>query len=143
MLYKDVCLLHLYLFVVQLDFMRVQLVKMSKGTKKQKSTVRKSSLHTFNTELTTSRLHLHFIGVEVVEDGTEGQAVPPGRAEVGDLYPPVLSGDVLTPLEQRLAGVHQVLRSRVTLVCVCVRVTGVKSCERQPRRRRLSHQPPL
>lgn len=35
MLYKDVCLLHLYLFVVQLDFMRVQLVKMSKGTKKQ------------------------------------------------------------------------------------------------------------
>lgn len=79
-----------------------------------------SSLHTFNTELTTSRPHLHFIGVEVVEDGTEGQAVPPGRAEVGDLYPPVLSGDVLTPLEQRLAGVHQVLRSRVTLVLVCV-----------------------
>lgn len=44
-----------------------------------------------------------------MKDGAEGQAVPPGRAEVGDFYPPVLVGDVLTPLEQRLAGAHQAL----------------------------------
>lgn len=47
--------------------------------------------------------------MEVMQDGTEGQAVSPGRAEVCDLYPPVPTGDVLTPLEQRLAGVHQPL----------------------------------
>lgn len=52
---------------------------------------------------------LHLLWVEVVQDGAEGQAVPPRRAEVGDLDPAVLVGDVLAPLQQRLAGVHQVL----------------------------------
>lgn len=51
----------------------------------------------------------HFLWVEVVQDGAEGQAVSPRRAEVGDLDPAVLVGDVLTPLQQRLAGVDQVL----------------------------------
>lgn len=51
----------------------------------------------------------HFVWMEVVQDGTEGQAISPGRAEVGDLYPLVPAGDVLTPLQQRLAGVHQAL----------------------------------
>lgn len=54
-------------------------------------------------------LCVHFFWVEVMEYGAEGQAVPPGRAEVGDFYPPVLVGDALTPLEQWLAGVHQIL----------------------------------
>lgn len=45
-----------------------------------------------------------------MQDGTEGQAIPPRCAEVGDLYSLVPVGDVLTPLEQRLAGVHQVLQ---------------------------------
>lgn len=51
----------------------------------------------------------HLLRVEVVQDGTEGQAVSPRRAEVGDLDPTVLVGDVLAPLQQRLAGVDQVL----------------------------------
>ena len=50
---------------------------------------------------------LHFLGVEVMKDGAEGQAVPPGCAEVGDLYPLVTLCHFLTPLEERLAGAHQ------------------------------------
>lgn len=42
-----------------------------------------------------------------MQDGAEGQTVPPGSAEVGDLYPRVAVGDALTPLEQGLAGGHQ------------------------------------
>lgn len=53
----------------------------------------------------------------MVQNGTEGQAVSPGRAEVGDLHSVVFVGDALTPLEQRLAGVHKVLKGRsLTLV---------------------------
>lgn len=55
---------------------------------------------------------VHFFWVEVVQDGAERQAVPPRCAEVGDLHPAVLVGDVLTPLQQRLAGVHQGLSRR-------------------------------
>lgn len=44
-----------------------------------------------------------------MQDGTEGQAVSPGGAEVGDLHPRVAVGDALTPFEQGLAGDHQVL----------------------------------
>lgn len=55
---------------------------------------------------------VHLFRVEVVQDGAERQAVPPRRAEVGDLHPAVPVGDVLTPLQQRLAGVHQGLSSR-------------------------------
>lgn len=42
-----------------------------------------------------------------MENGTEGQAVSPGGAEVGDLHPLVLLGNVLAPLQQRLARGHQ------------------------------------
>lgn len=38
--------------------------------------------------------------MEVMQDGTKGQAVSPGSTEVGDLYPLVTLGDALTPLEQ-------------------------------------------
>ena len=58
-----------------------------------------------------------------MQDGTEGEAVSPRRAEVGDFNAAVPSGDVLTPLEQRLAGVHQSLqeeRGSALVVCVCV-----------------------
>lgn len=48
----------------------------------------------------------------MVQNGTEGQAVSPGRAEVCDFHSIVFVGDALTPLEQRLAGVHQVLKER-------------------------------
>lgn len=56
-----------------------------------------------------TQIYVHFFWMEVMEYGTEGQAIPPGRAEVGDFYPRVLVGDALTPLEQGLAGVHQIL----------------------------------
>jgi len=46
----------------------------------------------------------------MIKDGTEGQTISPGSAEVGDLYPPVPDCDVLTPLEQRLGGGHQALQ---------------------------------
>lgn len=52
---------------------------------------------------------VHFLRVEMMQDGTEGQAVPPGGAEVSDLHPWVAVGDALTPLEEGLAGGHQVL----------------------------------
>jgi len=48
--------------------------------------------------------------MKVVQEGTEGQAVSPGCAEVCDLHPLVPVGDALAPLQQRLAGVHQVLQ---------------------------------
>lgn len=44
-----------------------------------------------------------------MQNGTEGQAVSPGGAEVGNLHPRVTVGDALAPLEQGLAGGHQVL----------------------------------
>lgn len=43
---------------------------------------------------------LHLFWVEVVQDGTEGQAVPPGRAEVGHLHTSVVLRYFLTPLKQ-------------------------------------------
>lgn len=49
----------------------------------------------------------HLVRVEVVEDGAEGQAVPPGRAEVSHLHAPVVLCDFLTPLQQRLTAAHQ------------------------------------
>lgn len=52
---------------------------------------------------------VHFVWMEVMKDGTEGQAVSPGCAEVCDLHSLVPAGDLLTPLEQGLAGVHQAL----------------------------------
>ena len=63
---------------------------------------------------------VHFVWVEVMQEGTEGQAVSPGGAEVRDLHPPVLAGDVLTPLQQRLAGGHQLLKTQAqSQVCAC------------------------
>lgn len=56
---------------------------------------------------------IHFVWMEVVQNGAKGQAVSPRRAEVGHLHPLVAVGDVLTPLEQRLAGVHQLLEERM------------------------------
>lgn len=49
-------------------------------------------------------LKLYQVRVEMVQDGTEGQAVPPGGAEVGDLYSLVTLRDLLAPLQQRLTG---------------------------------------
>lgn len=89
---------------------------------------------------------VHFFWVEVMEYGTEGQAISPGRAEVGDFYPAVLVGDVLTPLEQRLAGVHQVLQEdedkRFGAMC-CARLCILCFVLFLPQLRRPSCQPPL
>lgn len=41
---------------------------------------------------------IHFLWMKVMKDSTEGHAVSPGCVEVCDLYPPVTTGDVLTPL---------------------------------------------
>ena len=49
---------------------------------------------------------LHCVRSEVVQQGAEGQPVPPGRGEVGDLDPAVVLGDLTAPGQQRLAGVR-------------------------------------
>lgn len=62
----------------------------------------------------------------MVQNGTEGQAVSPGSAEVCDLYAVIFVGDALTPLEQRLAGVHKVLKER-NLALVRMNTSGFMS----------------
>lgn len=54
---------------------------------------------------------LHLFRMEAVDNGAEGQAIPPGGAEVGDLHSFVTLGDFLTPFQQRLAGPDQAGRA--------------------------------
>lgn len=41
----------------------------------------------------------------MVQQCAEGQPIPPGGGEVGDLHPTVVLGDLAAPGQQRLAGV--------------------------------------
>lgn len=66
---------------------------------------------------------VHFVRMKVVQNGTEGQAVSPGSAEVCDLYAVIFVGDALTPLEQRLAGVHKILKEK-NFVLVRMNILG-------------------
>lgn len=54
---------------------------------------------------------LHLFGMEAVQNGAEGQAIPPGGAEVGDLHAFVALGDFLTPFQEGLAGLDQTGRA--------------------------------
>lgn len=89
---------------------------------------------------------VHLLWVEVMQEGAEGQAVPPGRAEVGDLHPLVAAGDVLAPLQQRLAGVHQALggqsKMKINKLGLCVYVWCIYIFS-VPQLCRPSHQPLL
>lgn len=48
---------------------------------------------------------IHQIGSEMVQQSAEGQPVPPGRGEVGDLHPTVVLRDLAAPGQQGLAGI--------------------------------------
>lgn len=48
---------------------------------------------------------LHHVRSEVVQQSAEGQSVPPGCGEVGDLHSTVVFRDLAAPGQQRLAGV--------------------------------------
>lgn len=48
---------------------------------------------------------IHDVRSEVVQQGAEGQPIPPRGGEVGDLHPAVVLGDLAAPDQQRLAGV--------------------------------------
>lgn len=41
----------------------------------------------------------------MVQQGAEGQPIPPGGGEIGDLHPAVVLGDLPAPGQERLAGV--------------------------------------
>lgn len=48
---------------------------------------------------------LHDVWSEVVQQSAEGQSVPPGCGEVGDLHSTVVLGDLAAPGQQGLAGI--------------------------------------
>lgn len=48
---------------------------------------------------------LHYVRSEVVQQSAEGQAVPPGCGEVGDLHSTIVLGDLAAPGQQRLASI--------------------------------------
>lgn len=48
---------------------------------------------------------LHDVWSEVVQQSAEGQPVPPGCGEVGDLHSTVVLGDLAAPGQQGLAGI--------------------------------------
>lgn len=48
---------------------------------------------------------IHYVRSEVVQQGTEGQAISPGGGEVCDLHSTVVLGDLAAPGQQGLAGI--------------------------------------
>lgn len=90
------------LLVVVLDVVGIQRLEIAAQRQEETNSMSVEVLHPsgFNG-------FLHLFRMEVMENGTEGQAVPPGGAEVGDLHPFVTLGDFLTPFQEGLAGLDQ------------------------------------
>ncbi|TNN74003.1 hypothetical protein EYF80_015824 [Liparis tanakae] len=63
------------------------------------------------------------LGSLVVDEGAEGQAVPPGGREVGDVHPSVALSLLLTPGQQP-AGTH--LRATQVLLAINEEVTHLR-----------------
>lgn len=49
-------------------------------------------------------VYSHEVWPEVMNDGAEGEPVPPGGRHIGHLDPSVSLGDLLAPLQQVLCG---------------------------------------
>lgn len=90
------------LLVVGLDVVGIQRLEIAAQRQEETKSVSAELLHP-----AASNGLLHLLRMEVMEKGAEGQAVPPGGAEVGDLHPFVTPGDFLTPFQEGLAGLDQ------------------------------------
>lgn len=70
------------------------------------------------------------VGSVPVDDGTEGQAIPPGAGEVGDTHPRVLVRSSFGPPKQVVFGGHVGLLANHYVRYLKRREIKVKTCAR-------------